>query len=877
VQQKYEQFCLASPFFYDHPSRDAARQGTYPIANRPLPRGWGRSYLGDWLICIPPAGAIPQQGWKIHVSASLEAAPAAIAAAWEYCVPRAVHFKYLPGKTAVLLRNAKYAPRGSSGKVVTIYPADEAALEQILAELNERLHGAPGPYILSDLRYGAGPLYVRYGGFTERRCLDERGALVPAIENPDRQLVPDPRPPVFTTPSWVRLPAFLEPHLAARSSVTVEDLPYRVERALHFSNGGGVYVAADKQTGERVILKEARPYAGLAADGSDAVARLRREREFLDRLSGLGIAPQVRGYFEAGGHHFLAEEYIEGVPLNSCYADRYPLTVPDPDPALVASYTSWALGICAEVERAADAMHRRGVIFNDLHMFNIMVRPDDTVAFIDFEAASLTGEGRRLTVGNPAFVAPRDRVGFAVDAYSTACVRLAMFLPLTALFLLDQGKPARIAAVVAEHFPVPAAFLDEAVREISRQGTAIRRRAGAADPDFFGSSAGASSTGVSSTGAWDTLSLALVRAIRASATPSRQDRLFPGDIEQFTAPGGGLGLANGAAGVLFALSEAVGVRVPEYEEWLIARAASPARGCGLGLYDGLAGVAHTLGRLGHAEAARDTAELCLRDQWERLGPGLSDGLAGFALAMLGLADSVGETAARDAGLKAARILADPARRPATAEGVRPAGLLRGACGQALLFLRLYERTGDPAYLDQAENAIRADLRHCVTDRKGSLQVDDGWRVLPYLNAGSAGIGIVIDLFLAHRQIAAFAEAAAAIRIAARSAFYAQAGLFNGRAGMILYLARHDRNDPYVAAHVRRLAWHAVRYGGGLAFPGDMLLRLSMDLATGTAGVLLALAAALAPHSASLPFLGPPASFPGKPSQGTKEDRVRTGR
>jgi len=40
----------------------------------------------------------------------------------------------------------------------------------------------------------------------------------------------------------------------------------------------------------------------------------------------------------------------------------------------------------------------------------------------------------------------------------------------------------------------------------------------------------------------------------------------------------------------------------------------------------------------------------------------------------------------------------------------------------------------------------------------------------------------------------------------------------------------------------------------VAFPGDQLLRLSMDLATGSAGVLLALHAAL-DQGACLPFLG----------------------
>ncbi len=80
--------------------------------------------------------------------------------------------------------------------------------------------------------------------------------------------------------------------------------------------------------------------------------------------------------------------------------------------------------------------------------------------------------------------------------------------------------------------------------------------------------------------------------------------------------------------------------------------------------------------------------------------------------------------------------------------------------------------------------------------------------------------------------------------------------------MILHLSRShppgtaaDR-DPVVAGHVSRLAWHAMTYEGHLAFPGDQLLRLSMDLATGSAGVLLALGAAFGEKPAHLPFLDP---------------------
>src|SRR5580698_5414844 len=915
--------------------RELARP--YPISARPLPAGWRRAQFGDWLINVPPATEIPRQGWKIHVSACLDNAEQTLIQVWRYCVPRTVSFKFLPSRLAVLMRNAKYAPRAASGKVVTIYPADEAACELILGELDEVLGGAPGPYILSDLRYGAGPLYVRYGGFAQRYCLDARGELVPAIENPAGELVPDERSPVFTLPSWVRLPDFLAPHAAARDAVTVTELPYDVERALHFSNGGGVYVGVDKRTAERVILKEARPHAGLAADGSDAVERLRREHDMLRRVAGLGVAPEVRGYFQIGEHHFLVEEFIDGVSLNSCYADRYPLTREHPDPADVAGYTSWAVRIAMAVERAAEAIHERGVIFNDLHMFNVMVRPDDSVVLIDFEAASLAAEGRRLTVGNPGFVAPRDRAGEDVDAYSVACLRLAMFMPLTSLLALDAGKAAQLAEVIADHFPVPAGFLDRAVREITcKPGGAGGTRAdaggtaggagggtGSAGGTAGGAGGGTGSAGGTAGGggtagsaggarggaggettarsgyecfsagdeAWNLVSTTLARAIRASATPSRSDRLFPGDIEQFAVPGGGLAFAHGAAGVLYALSEAAGVRVPEYEQWLIDRAADPAQGSRLGLYDGLAGVAYTLWQLGHAEAAVRTASVCLDEEWQRLGVDLYAGLAGFSLVMLALGDCAGEPSLRDAGLEAAEIVAGRVPRrgagreaggaggPGGAGGAAgpggAAGLLRGASGQALLFVRLYERTGDPAYLDAADAAIAADLDRCVIDRKGSLQVDDGWRTLPYLDAGSAGIGMVIDRLLAHRPDAACAQAAETIRVAARSTYYAQAGLFNGRAGMILYLAGRDRRDA--ARHVPRLAWHAVRYADGIAFAGDALLRLSMDLGTGTAGVLLATAAALAPGGAALPFLGPPADRPAQSSSESPTEQMMTRR
>ncbi|HEX4865546.1 MAG TPA: hypothetical protein VFV02_15870, partial [Acidimicrobiales bacterium] len=188
-----------------------------------------------------------------------------------------------------------------------------------------------------------------------------------------------------------------------------------------------------------------------------------------------------------------------------------------------------------------------------------------------------------------------------------------------------------------------------------------------------------------------------------------------------------------------------------------------------------------------------------------------------------------------------------------------AGLLRGSSGPALMFLRLFERTGEAAFLDLARTAIGQDLRRCVIRDDGAMSVNEGWRTMPYLGEGSVGIGMVLDEYLIHRQEERFVDASARIRGAAESQFFIEPGLFYGRAGMILYLARKRAAgtggvDPIVAGHIRRLAWHALSYKGHLAFPGEQLLRISMDLGSGTAGVLLSLGAALHDKAVSLPFL-----------------------
>src|SRR5207247_976729 len=158
--------------------------------------------------------------------------------------------------------------------------------------------------------------------------------------------------------------------------------------------------------------------------------------------------------------------------------------------------------------------------------------------------------------------------------------------------------------------------------------------------------------------------------------------------------------------------------------------------------------------------------------------------------LLHFADATGDRDLEAAAWEAADLVADRLGAvdsvPRTSGGDHPyAGLLRGSSGPALLFLRLYERTGDTRLLDLAATALRQDLRRCVLRADGQLHVDEDWRTMPYLAQGSVGIGVVVDQYLTHR---------------------AHRDLATGTAGVLLSLgaARHDRpvDLPFLAPTTR---------------------------------------------------------------------------
>lgn len=165
--------------------------------------------------------------------------------------------------------------------------------------------------------------------------------------------------------------------------------------------------------------------------------RFRREAEAARGLVHPGIVT-VYGYGEAGGHHYIAMEYVAGGTLRDLLgrAGRLP--------------EAEALRVAAEVADALAYAHRRGVVHRDIKPHNILLTQDGHVKVADFGIAR-TLDGTYLTqagtvMGSAHYLSPEqargDQAGPGSDLYALGVVLYEM---LAGKVPFDGEAPVAIA------------------------------------------------------------------------------------------------------------------------------------------------------------------------------------------------------------------------------------------------------------------------------------------------------------------------------------------------------------------------------------------------------------------------------------------------
>jgi tRNA A-37 threonylcarbamoyl transferase component Bud32 len=865
VDTIYTRFAAPESAFYDDPRRrPLASDGQLQPSAAVSWDEWFKADDGHWHARHPRDLLLPEQGWKVHVSVTPADARRVLEVVSEYCHGRRLSFKFLAHMDVLRATVSKEGDRAASGKFITIYPVGIDDLHRALLDLDDQLSGTPGPYVLTDLRWRDGPLYVRYGAF-RRKYIEVNGVRVGALEDASGTLVEDVRTPSFTVPAWVTVPDFLDVYRRQLADTQVPAGFPRVHRALHHSNAGGVYDAVDLD-GRRVVVKEARPHVGFTPDQRDAVSRLAHENAVLNELHQLERVVRVRRTFESHGHRFLVTDRVDAPDLPRLVVEKHPLIRQDAD---IAEYREWALTVTGNIRRAVNDLHDAGYTHGDLHPGNILVRENCDVVLIDFEMARPMSDPSAAVIGAPGFVPADVRKGVALDRFALACIELYVFCPLTPLLSIRPTKAVDLADWAQERFDLPEGWATRVLSEIAPPAADVAPWA-ALDLQT----------------AIDSVSTSLAN----HASIERRDRLWPGDPAQFAEHP--TSLSHGAGGILGALHMA-GKPIPDGAMQWFDRAVDELLrddDAPCGLFDGLAGVAwayKVLGRKGAEQRVLNSLRIRAR---RTRGAGQHGVLAGMGLVLLEAAGH--ETDLRDTVLSVAHQLerglrahGKAARGPAATGAV---GLVRGWSGAAIFFARLASVTGDTTFTDLADRALDIDLSAGIWAPDGTFQVDEGWRKMPYLGTGSAGVALALCEQAPHSPRGGeYMDVLTGIERACSPEFIIYSGLMQGRAGLMHALIQMSRAgvattkaDVTLARHVKSFALHSVRDGHGFAFAGHGLLRLSADLATGAAGVLSALTAyqrwtlgadAVTPV---LPFLDDPRKP--RPLWSTRPDRRREG-
>lgn len=864
---RMDAFGLADPLFFETIERLPISDDYSKIVGPLLPREWFFVRKDIWAMGAYEGAEIPDQGFKIHLSSSLACAEEMLSLVVPLCGETGVTFKYAADPNILAIMSSKNYSRGSSSKFMVLYPRSLREFKELIERLDEITSHLRGAYVLSDRRYRESKVvYYRYGGFLPSWQLRVDGARTAVIKGRDGEPVPDVRLPYFKLPPWVDEP-FGDAREVRRQEEALLGGRYKPVKALAFSNSGGVYEAIDTKTDRKVVIKEARPLTGLwpKGDGTylDSVDLLRNEHAILSRLEGTGGVVRVRDLFQEWEHTFLVENFVEGLQLSRFRGRRQGNLLPfTGDREIVEVFCTNLREIALSLLTLVDEVHQRGVLLGDLSPHNVLIEPESLkLTLIDVESAISPDSDKGLDFvsrvwSTPGFRQEKGELQESLteqdDFYAVAMILNSFLLAVTTLgryqgacvdAIYDKietcvGLPLELRAVIRL---LTEGRVEEARRQLQAWDVPSSLR-----------------TPRTEAPAWEGQPLTDDRLLEAAeeiasfvvahADSSREDRLFPADSAVFrTNP---LALAHGAAGVSLFLQQVRGEIPKEVEGWLLS--------CQInndeippGLFTGSAGIAYTFAQLGHIGKGCEVLEISKASDLLSREDNFFEGLAGWGWVCLYFYRRTEDEKFKEWAAQAADVIIGNARRQE--EGLCwerrlteriPYGLAYGATGIAMFLASAFETTGMTRFREAALQAIEYDLSK-------ALQVDDGiwwgrWAgdelKTPYWLRGSGGIGAALLRISESLAEPKYLRLAKEVAGSAFAQFSVEPGLHEGLAGtgeFLLDMYVHTGEDVYREQALQiadSLLRFAIRRPEGLAIPGRMLIRLSTDLATGSAGV-----------------------------------------
>ncbi|WP_067482335.1 class III lanthionine synthetase LanKC N-terminal domain-containing protein [Actinomadura hibisca] len=440
-----------------------------------------------WISVRDPTAELADQGWKLHVSAR----PVTLAETVERALPvlleAAPGFKVVSGADILGSFNSSGNGTGSTGKAITVYPAQDAVAE-VGALLVAALRGLDAPVIKSDRRvHPDAPVYYRYGPFRPRYRATRNGDYELVVVGPDGQTYPGEAGPAYRCPDWARDPFHDEP--GDLGGARILGGRYRLVSGISCSPRGNVYRAVDLEDEREVVVKQARAYIGEREDGTDVRTYLRNERRVLHVLAGVSGVPAVLDHFRHGADEFLVVSSAGERDLRQDVAEHGPYrSGPSGQDSCGQDSERDLTALARKLVALLDAVHGKGVVYRDLAPKNVVLDGDGRCHLVDFDISRFDGEQR--SGWTPGYAPPGQNQGVAAvpadDYYALGATLFYAATGLDPVRMHDQeernvtGTLAALGALGLADSPAVAAIprlLDADPAERVRAVADLRERA----------------------------------------------------------------------------------------------------------------------------------------------------------------------------------------------------------------------------------------------------------------------------------------------------------------------------------------------------------------------------------------------------------------
>lgn len=347
---------------------------------------------------------LPEQGWKLHISATLLSAGTTLATIGPFLRAHGILFK-APASLLELKKMNCGLFYGFSqvGKCFTIYPQSTEQALSLAYTLDTLTEGMSGPSVPYDLPLREGScVYYRYGAFRTLNAGISERAHVGVIRTTSGELYPDRREPGSAAPDWLKNP-FVEQNSARPPEKRVAEHNFLQEGILAYEavsqrGKGGVYRALDVTVcpARLCILKEGRKHGEVDIDGRDGYWRIRNEAHVLSSLASAGIqVPKVYKHCKVQSHYYIVIEYIEGRNLQTVLLEkRKKITLKE------------ALMYGIQIARLLEQIHHAGWVWRDCKPLNLLLTEEGTLRPIDFEGACPLDDTGPSPWGSSGYVPP---------------------------------------------------------------------------------------------------------------------------------------------------------------------------------------------------------------------------------------------------------------------------------------------------------------------------------------------------------------------------------------------------------------------------------------------------------------------------------------